>query len=472
MGFAFSHSTFNIEHSTFNISLLNAMSPFRTELKNLIRLAAPLAAAQAGTQVMGLVDLAVVGRLGARELGAAGLGNAIFFTISILGMGIVFGVDPMISQAFGGRDPVRARHVLWQGIWLAIGVTIVLTIPLVLSPMLLPLFGVESSLRPMAIQFVLVRAAGLGPMLLFIVIRAYLQAQHITRPMVVAMLFGNVFNLVSDIVLVFGYGPFPRMGVAGAALSTDMGAVLQLAIVAWTVKSVHLPPHDAGALHHINWPEIRQAIRLGFPIGIQMAAELGVFALVGLLAGHLGAIDLAAHQLVLAFASLTFTIAVGVASAGSVRVGLAVGARDQARTRTAGFAAIIGGSGFMLIGASIFALFPRAVAHLLTDEETVIAASVPILLIAAVFQLSDGLQAIAAGVLRGAGDTGFPLAVNLIGHWLFGLPIALYLGFHRNMGIVGLWWGLCAGLTAVAILLLFRFNRLSKTAIVPITRKA
>src|SRR5258706_10443978 len=154
------------------------MSPFRTELRSLIRLAAPLAAAEAGTQVMGLVDLAVVGRLGARELGAAGLGNAIFFTISILGMGIVFGVDPMISHAFGGGDPVRARHVLWQGIWLAIGVTVVLTIPLLLSPMLFPIFGVESSLQPMAIQFVLVRTAGLGPMLLFIVARAYLQSQH------------------------------------------------------------------------------------------------------------------------------------------------------------------------------------------------------------------------------------------------------------------------------------------------------
>jgi len=446
------------------------MSPFRTELRNLIRLAAPLAAAQAGTQVMGLVDLAVVGRLGARELGAAGLGNAIFFTISILGMGIVFGVDPMISHAFGGGDPVRARHVLWQGIWLAIGVTVVLTIALLFSPMLFPLFGVQASLQPLAIQFLLVRTAGLAPLLLFLVLRAYLQAQHVTRPMVVAMLIGNVFNLVSDIVLVFGYGPFPRMGVAGAALSTDLGAILQLAIVAWTVKSIHLPPHDFGDLHKANWPEIRQAIRLGTPIGLQMAAELGVFALVGLLAGHLGAIDLAAHQLVLAFASLTFTIAVGVASAGSVRVGLAVGARDQPRTRTAGFAAIVGGTGFMLIGASIFALFPRAVARLLTDQEAVIAASVPILLIAAVFQLSDGLQAIGAGVLRGAGDTVFPLASNLVGHWLVGLPIALYLGFHRNMGIVGLWWGLCAGLTAVAILLLFRFNRLSKTEIVPITR--
>src|SRR4051812_13577678 len=146
---------------------------FRTELKNLVRLAGPLAAAQAGTQVMGLVDLAVVGRLGARELGAAGLGNAIFFTISILGMGIVFGVDPMISHAFGGGDPVRARHVLWQGIWLAIGVTVVLTIALLFSPILFPLFKVEASLQPLAIQFLLVRTAGLAPLLLFLVLRAY-----------------------------------------------------------------------------------------------------------------------------------------------------------------------------------------------------------------------------------------------------------------------------------------------------------
>ena len=446
------------------------MSPFRTELRTLLRLAGPLAAAQAGTQIMGLVDLAVVGRLGAQELGAAGLGNALFFTISILGIGLTLGVDPMISQAFGAGDGVRARHVLWQGIWLALGVTVVLTIPLLFAPMLLPLFDVSEAIRPMAIQFLLVRTAGLAPLLLFLVIRAYLQAQHVTRPMVTAMLVGNVFNFVSDVVLVFGWGPFPRMGVAGAALSTDLGAILQLAIVAWTVKSIHLPPHDAGALHHAKWPEIRQAIRIGLPIGIQLAAEIGIFALVGLLAGHLGPVHLAAHQLVLAFVSLTFTISVGVASAGAVRVGLAVGARDQPRTRMAGFAAIAGGAAVMVAGAAIFAIFPRPIARMLTDQEVVIAASVPIFLIAAVFQLSDGLQAIGAGILRGAGDTTFPLAANLVGHWLIGLPVALYLGFHRNMGIVGLWWGLCAGLTAVAILLLFRFNRLSKKAIAPIPR--
>ncbi len=447
-------------------------SAFRPELRQLLKLAGPLAAAQAGTQIMSLVDLAVVGRLGARELGAAGLGNVIFFTISIIGMGLVFGIDPMISHALGGENPVRARHVLWQGVWLALGVTVVLTIPLLAAPALFPLFGVERDVSPMAAQFLLVRTAGLAPMLLFLVMRAYLQAQHVTRPMVTAMLVGNVFNLVADFILVFGWGPFPRMGVPGAALSTDLGSIIALGILVWAVRKIELPPHDAGYIHHFKWPEVRQAIRIGLPVGLQMAAELGVFAFVGLLAGHMGAVDLAAHQLVLAFASLTFTVAVGVASAGSVRVGLAVGARDQPRTRTAGFAALLGGICWMSIGALVFALAPRAVAHLLTDEPNVIAASVPILLIAAVFQLSDGLQAIGAGILRGTGDTTYPLVANLVSHWLIGLPIALYLGFHRNMGIVGLWWGLCVGLTVVAILLLLRFHKLSKSVLVPITRAA
>jgi MATE family multidrug resistance protein len=196
--------------------------------------------------------------------------------------------------------------------------------------------------------------------------------------------------------------------------------------------------------------------------------ELGIFAVVGVLAGRMSSLDLAAHQLVLGIASLTFTIALGFSAAGSVRVGLAVGARDQRATRTAGFAAFLGGASWMIVAALIFALAPRAVARLVTNQPSVIAAAVPLLLVAAVFQLSDGVQVVAAGVLRGAGDTKISLIANIFGHWLIGLPIAYYLGFHRAMGIVGLWWGLCAGLTSVALLLFLRFNRLSKSEIAPI----
>jgi MATE family multidrug resistance protein len=436
---------------------------FRVELRSLVRLAAPLAAAQAGTQLMSLVDLAVVGRLGARELAAAGLGNTIFFAVSVIGMGLVFGVDPMISHALGARDPVRARHVFWQGAWVAVGATVVLTIPLLLAPYVMPHFHMEAETQRLTILFVVVRTLGLAPLLLFLVVRSYLQALNVTRPLVYAMLAGNVVNLILDIVLVFGWRFIPPLGVVGAAISTDIGALLQLWIVAECVRRI-----DVKASSRMNWPEIAQAVRVGLPVGLQMGAELGVFAFVGVLAGRMSALDLAAHQLVLGLASFTFTIALGISAAGSVRVGLAVGARDRQATRTAGFAALTVGTTWMLIAASIFALAPRAVARLVTDQPSVIAAAIPLLVVAAFFQISDGVQVVGAGVLRGAGDTKVTFFANVLGHWLIGLPIAFYLGFHRQMGIVGLWWGLCVGLTAVALLLFLRFNRMSKREIAPI----
>lgn len=438
----------------------------KTELRQLARLAGPLAAAQAGTQIMSLVDLAVLGRLGARELAAAGLGSTIFFTISIVGVGLLLGVDPLISQALGGGDAVRARHVMWQGVWLALGTTVVISSVLAFAPVVIPNFGITQSVGHLTIVFILWRVVGLAPMFLFFVLRAYLQAQHITRPMLIAMIAGNVWNFVSDLVLVFGWGPIPPLGVAGAAISTDLGLFLQLSIVVWAVRRIHVLADRTPI-----WKEIRRAIRVGLPIGLQMGLEIGIFALVGVLAGRLGTLDLAAHQLVLSIASLTFTVSVGIASAASVRVGLAVGARDRERTRTAGYSALLVAASWMSCTALTLAFAPGAVARLVTNQLDVIAAAVPLFFVAAVFQLSDGVQVVATGALRGAGDTHYSFVVNLIGYWVLALPVALYLGFHRSMGVVGLWWGLCVGLTIVATLLFLRFHRLSAQQIVPLHQR-
>ena len=450
------------------------MSSVATELRHLFRLALPLAAAQAGTQLMGLVDVAVLGRYGARELAASGIGNAVFFAFSIIGTGIVLGIDPMVSQAVGAADRVRARRVFWQGVWLTLAVSAALTVILLLSAAALPVIGTPELIRPARV-YLLIRILSVFPALLVLVVRSYLQAHGITRPFVVAVVAANLANLAGDVLLVFGgrvlpdwAGPFraiPSMGVAGAAIATVICSFLQLAIVAVALREVDVPEKVD---HRWNGAEVLGALRVGFPIGLQMGAEVGVFALVALLAGRLGTMHLAAHQLVISLASFTFCVAVGVASAGSVRVGLAIGARDQAGTRRAGHVAFIGGIVVMEASAVAFALFPRAIARLVTDQENVIAASIPLLLVAAVFQLSDGIQAVGAGVLRGAGDTHYAFLANVVGHWLIGLPIALYLGFTARMGVVGLWWGLCAGLTAVAVLLFVRFERRSRELIDPL----
>ena len=413
---------------------------------------------------MGLVDVAVLGRYGARELAASGVGNAVFFAFSVVGMGIILGLDPLVSQAVGALDRPRARRVLWQGVWLSMIVSAGLTIVLIAAVLALPVIGTPELIAP-ARLYLLIRILGVAPFLMFFAVRSYLQGHGVTRPMLVAMVAANVLNLVGDIVLVFGYGPIPSMGVAGAAIATVLCTFLQLAIVVAAIGAVKV---DEAVDHRFDARAVAQAFRVGIPIGLQMGAEVGVFALVAVLAGRLGTLQLAAHQVVINLASFTFTVAVGVASAGSVRVGQAIGARDAIGTRIAGHAAFAGGALVMGVGAIAFALFPEAIARLVTDRRQIIEASVPLMLVAAVFQLSDGIQAAGAGVLRGAADTRYAFIANVIGHWFVGLPIALYLGFLAGMGIVGLWWGLCAGLTVVAVMLFTRFERLSRTLIEPV----
>jgi MATE family multidrug resistance protein len=442
-------------------------SSLQRELRELFRLALPLAAAQAGTQLMGLVDVAVLGRLGARELAGSGLANAVFFAFSVMAMGVVFGVDPLIAQAVGAGDRVRARRVLWQGVWLTLILSGILTVALLAAAILLPFTGAQPELIAPARTYLLIRTISAVPFLLFFVVRAYLQALGITRPMVVAMILANVFNLIADIALVFGVGDvIPALGVAGAAIATVACTILQFVIVAVAAWRV---PVDGHVEHRPDRAAIAQAGRVGLPIGLHMGAEVGIFALVALLAGRIGTLELAAHQLVIGLASFTFTIVLGISAAASVRVGLAVGARDPIATRSAGHAAFIAGGVVMGLSALAFAFFPRPIARLVTDQPTVIAAAIPLMLVAAFFQFSDGIQGVGAGVLRGAADTKFTFWANLAGHWLIGFPLALWLGFSRGLGVVGLWWGLCAGLTVVAVLLFIRFERLSRGVIAPVS---
>jgi MATE family multidrug resistance protein len=446
----------------------------KAELRRLFSLALPLAAAEAGTQLMSVVDMAVIGRVGGVELAAVGLGNAVFFGVAVFGLGLMLGVDPLISQAVGAGDHIRARRILWQGIWLSLLTAAVLMLVLFCGPLLLRAIGVKPEIVAPATSYLLIRTIGLAPWLTFFVVRAYLQAHHVTRPMVLSMVVANVVNLIADLVLVFGGRPWmgplrhiPPLGVAGAAIATTTCQFLQLAIVAFAVMRVPLPE---GAIISRTWnpTDIRRALRIGFPTALQVTAEVGIFALVALLAGRLGTVDLAAHQLVITLASFTFTVALGISTAGSVRVGLAIGARDPRATRVAGHAAFIAAGIVMAVGALLFMTMATLLARMLTDQASVIAAARPLFFVAGLFQLSDGLQAAGIGALRGAADTRFAFVSNIIGYWLIGLPVALLLGFRMKMGVVGLWWGFVAGLSVVAILVFLRFQKLSSKAIAPV----
>lgn len=448
------------------------------ETRELLRLAAPIAIAQAGTQMMSLVDSAVVGRVGATELAATGLGASLFFGFSIVGMGMVMGIDPLIAQSFGAGNPRAARRIFWQGIWLALGLSVIVCAAMATTPLLIGAFGVAPDVAGPAWSYLLVRMGNVPTLLCFLVFRSYLQAAHATRSMVVAMVVGNIFNLFADILFVFGgaglpawLGPLrsvPAMGVTGAAFASVLGGVIQLAIIANGVRWAPAGPISKRP----NRADIADSLRLGVPVGLQMGAEYGVFALVGLLAGRMGPVPLAAHQLALTIAAFTFTVAMGIGSAGAVQVGRAIGAGDRVRTHRQGILSFLLGGGVMTFSALLFIIFPEPIARIVTDQPEVIAAAVPLLAVAAVFQISDGVQAVGSGVLRGAGDTRFAFLANVTAHWLIGLPVALLLGFRMNLGIQGLWWGLCTGLTAVAVILVWRFLRLSAAGIRPVVLRS
>jgi MATE family multidrug resistance protein len=420
---------------------------------------------------MGLVDTAVVGRAGAVPLAAAGLANSIFIGWTIFGLGVLVGLDGLVSQSLGAGKPTRARELYWQGVWMSAVLAVVVTIPIVITSLYLEAGGIDHAVAVETRKYLFFRAFSIFPMFVFFTARSYLQSVKRTRELVEGVVVANVANFVIDLWLVFGGAGVPPLGAAGAAISTSICSVLQLGIACRGFGSIRVPERPRKAW---SWDDIRAIARLGTPVGAHYFAEVGVFALAGFLAARMGAVDMGAHTIALNIASVTFCFALGVSNAGSVTVGWAVGARDTAEARRAGLRAFGVGALFMGTNALLLSLFSRAIASAMTDQQEVLEMTAKLLVVAGAFQLSDGIQGVGAGVLRGAGDTMFTFVANLVGHYLIGLPITLMLGLWGHLGVRGIWWGLSAGLTVVAVSLFARFWRLSSREIVPmdLERKA
>lgn len=440
------------------------------ELRELARLALPLCVGHAGMHLMSVVDTAVLGHYRDTSMAGAGIGGGVLFAFMVFGMGTVMGMDTLVPQALGAGETTRARQLLASGTRLALVLSLPLAGLIALAAWLLPFTAVEPEVASEASAFLIGRLPGLIPFMVYTAQRSFLQAHHVTRPIVIAMVIGNAVNLAADWVLVMGdeglvrigLPPIglPAMGALGAGLATS-GVNLCSFFVYWMAVKKLEPggpvPRD---------PALSRAIiRLGMPIGLQLVAEVGVFALTGILAGTLGKMPAAGHQVALSLASLSFSMAIGVGAATSVRVGRAIGRGDTPAARRAGGQGISVGALLMGTSGLFFILLPRQLASLFTDDPAVMDAAVPLIQIAAVFQLSDAIQAVSAGALRGAGDTRFSFVANVIGHYAVGLPVAAGLGFAAGMGAAGLWWGLSFGLTAVAVGQSIRFARLTSRPI-------
>lgn len=436
----------------------------RRELAALGRLTGPLLVAGVGYMLLGAVDTAIVGRVGEVPLGAVGLGASLFFAVSVLGWGWMLALDPLIGQAMGAREAEAARETFWQGIWVAVAGTVPLSAILVGLTLVMPALGVEPSTDASLRPYLFARAPGIGPFLIMAGCRAFLQGHEITRPLIVSVVVANVINVPLSWGLVFGVPSLgvPQMGAEGAGWASTVASVVQAVLLAVAVREVWgdhrgMRPPRAAAMQKI-W-------RLGTPIGLQLVAEIGSFAIVGVLVANLGTRALGAHQVALQWISMTFQLPLALGAATATRVGHAIGRGDAPGTRRSGLTGIYSVA-LLMLGFSVALLVaPAPLARLYTDVEPVVAAAIPLLAVAAAFQLFDGVQAVAAGALRGAGDTRWPLIANVVGHYAIGVPLGAGLAFGAGWGAVGLWWGLSAGLTAVAIALTVRFHGLSRGSI-------
>jgi MATE family multidrug resistance protein len=419
-------------------------------------LAAPVVIAELGWMTMGLVDTLMVGRIGPEAIGAVGMGSTVFIGICIFAMGLFLGMDTLVSQAFGARRLDECHAWLRHGVVLAL----LLSAPSVLLVLLLcesmPLWGLHPDVLRLAQPYLRIVTFSTPVLLLHTSFRRYLQGIGVVRPVTVALVFANVFNAVVNWVLIFGHFGAPALGVAGAAWATVAARTVMACVLFATILYRDAPGITAG---RIELARIRRLLELGLPAASQVTLEVGVFAVATALAGRLAPAALAAHQIAINIASFTFMVPLGVGSAGAVRVGHAIGARDREAASRAGWTALLFGVLFMSCASASFLLIPSTLIGAFTHDPSVLAIGVSLLFVAAVFQLFDGTQAVATGVLRGLGDTRTPMLWNLAGHWLIGLPLGYTLCFVSGFGVIGLWWGLSTGLMICGVSLLIVWAR-------------
>ena len=430
----------------------------RAALRDTVRLALPVVTVQVGLMLMGVVDTIMVGRVSAAALAAVAIGNMYFFVLTIFGIGVLLALDPVVSQAIGAGDRPAVARAVQRGLVIALLVSVVVSLALLGAGPVLRLARQPAEVVPDAAAYALASIPGTLPFFAFVVCRQTLQAMRHVRPIVVTIVLANVANVLFNWVLIFGNLGMPAMGAVGSGWASTLarwvGAVALVAAAWPTLRPLLLPVHPEA----LRLRPIVRMLRLGAPVGVQQMLEAAAFGVVALLMGTIGTVEVAAHQVAINLASLTFMVPLAVGAAAAVTVGHAIGAGDMPAARQAAAAALVVGTGFMCTSATAFLLVPGAFARLYTTDAAVLALAAALIPIAGVFQVADGLQAVAAGVLRGAADTRLPLVLNLVGFWLFGMPVSVYLAFRAGHGPRGLWWGLVVGLAAVAVLLLLRMR--------------
>ena len=445
-----------------------ARAVWRAEIIETIKLAWPIALTQLGQIAMMTTDLALIGRLGDEAIAAVGLAHLILFVGFVLGMGPVSAVAPLAAQAFGARDPRMVRRSLRVGLWAAVMLGVPINVGQLWGEDILVAAGQSSATAALAARYLTGLAWSMIPAWCFIALRNFMGAVNRPEPALWITIAAIPVNGLLAYALINGAFGAPRLDLLGAGLATTLVNIAMCAATIWIcyTRRPFKKYRVLGRFWRADWELLRQLMAIGLPISGALMLEWGLFSSGALLMGWIGTTALAAHQIALQVATILFMVPFGISLAATVRVGHAVGRRDPVATRRAGFGAIALGAALMAVMTVIVVAFRDAIPLLFLDNDRAGNAAAAqlaatLLLIGASFFITDGVQGIAAGALRGLNDTRVPMLFAAVSFWLIGFTCAYGLAFPGRLGAVGIWIGFSTGVATFAALLVCRFHGLT-----------
>ncbi len=456
--------------------MIAALDQYTREFKYNLKLAFPVIVGLLGHTFVQLVDNIMVGQLGTAELAAVSLGNSFFFVAMSLGIGFSTAITPLVAETDGAKNIQAGRNVFIHGLLLCIFIGVFLSLAVLICKPLLYRMGQPEEVVVLAFPYLKWVAISLIPLITFQGFKQFSEGLSHTRPAMYATLMGNLINVILNYVLIFGFWIFPKMGVEGAALGTLISRCSMLLFIALYVRyNKRFTEFAQGiVLKKSDWNLFKKIIRLGLPSALQMFFEVIFFTAAIWLSGFLGKNPQAANQIALNLSSMTFMFAMGLGVTAMIRVGNQKGKGDFIALKRIAYSIFLLIFLFDVLFCLFFLLMNTYLPWIyldgtnplqISDVNEVVRIASSLLIVSAFFQISDGLQAVVLGALRGLQDVNIPAWITFFSYGIFGLPISYYLGLHTTMGATGIWIGLLSGLTASAILLYLRFNYMTKKLI-------
>lgn len=420
---------------------------------------------QLGHVLVGVADSMMVGQLGAEPLAAASLGNVLFHLLMTFGVGVTYAITPLVAAADGEGNIERSSSVLKHGIVINTTIGFILLLVVFIGKEGLYYLDQPEVVLQLAIPYLLIITGSIVPFMIFQTGRQFAEGLSLTRQAMVITIGSNVINIGLNYLLIFGKLGFPALGLNGAGIATFIARTL-MAIIMWMylMKASRFKPYLAAMKTiQLHWEKAKEMLRIGLPAGLQFIFEVGAFGFSAIMIGWMGARELAAHQIAINLASISYMMASGLAAAATIRVGNQLGRKDIFTLRRAAFSLFAMVIIFMGCFGLIFIIGREFLPSLYVYETDVIAIASGLLVIAAVFQLSDGVQVVGLGALRGMADVRIPTYITFFAYWIIGLPLGYLLAFPFNLGVNGIWYGLAVGLSITAVMLFVRFNRITRS---------